>query len=185
MAATETWQIILGHIFGTKHGKNINVTSLWMLSGTRNPLRSLFNPQYAKKWRWAPYVMNTVVKRLLHIAQSLDQEHVFLTVDEDLYPIGDGTEVVCWPLQGYPNTLSWTTAFSNELSWIPWPPYGRFRSVWVVGRMWYIGCQCSSECDIQQRLCSCSANAETHIAGFVAITTPTIECTPGLCWCWA
>ena len=37
----------LGHIFGTKHGKNINETSFCMFSGTRNPLRSLFNPQYA------------------------------------------------------------------------------------------------------------------------------------------
>ena len=49
MAANETCKFILGHIFGTKHGKNINETSFCMFSGTRNPLRSLFNPQYAKK----------------------------------------------------------------------------------------------------------------------------------------
>ena len=30
--------------------------------------------------------LNTVVKRELHVAQSVEQEHVVLTVDEDLYP---------------------------------------------------------------------------------------------------
>ena len=30
--------------------------------------------------------LNTVVKRVLHVAQSMEQEHVVLTVDEDLYP---------------------------------------------------------------------------------------------------
>ena len=40
-------KFILGHIFGTKHGKNINETSFCMHSGTRTLLRSLFNPQYA------------------------------------------------------------------------------------------------------------------------------------------
>ena len=30
--------------------------------------------------------LNTVVKRVLHVAQSIEQEHVVLTVDEDLYP---------------------------------------------------------------------------------------------------
>ena len=55
MAANETCQILLGHIFGTKHGKSINETYFCMFSGTRNPLISLFNPQYAKKLRWLPY----------------------------------------------------------------------------------------------------------------------------------
>ena len=30
--------------------------------------------------------LNTVVRRVLHVAQSMDQEHVVLTVDEGLYP---------------------------------------------------------------------------------------------------
>ena len=30
--------------------------------------------------------LNTVVKRVLHVAQSMEQEHVVLTVSEDLYP---------------------------------------------------------------------------------------------------
>ena len=39
------------------------------------------------------------------------------------------------------------------------------------------GCQCISECDIRQRLYSCNANTQTHIADNVAITTPITECT--------
>ena len=30
--------------------------------------------------------LNTLVKRVLHVAQSMEQEHVVLTVGEDLYP---------------------------------------------------------------------------------------------------
>ena len=41
-------KLILGDIFGTKHGKNINETSFYVFSGTRNPLKSLFNPREIK-----------------------------------------------------------------------------------------------------------------------------------------
>ena len=34
----------------------------------------------------APHTLNTIIKRVLHVVQSMEHEHVVLIVGKDLYP---------------------------------------------------------------------------------------------------
>ena len=112
----------------------------------------------------------------------MEQEHVVLTEDEDLYP---KLMELKWSVDQYKDILipclGGLHIAKNFLGVL-----GRHMVESDLCELW-VECDAlganaaSSECDIRQRLCLCNANTQTHIAGLVAISTPTTECTPGLC----
>ena len=70
-------------------------------------------------------MLNTVVKRVLHVDQSMEQEQVVLTVDEDLYP---KLVELKWSVDQYKDILI-PCLGGLHIARSPWAPYGRIRPV--------------------------------------------------------
>ena len=128
--------------------------------------------------------LNTVIKRVLHVAKSMEQQHVVLTVDEALYPkllelkwsVEEYKYMLIRCLGGLHIVMNFQGVMGRHMS-----ESGLSESCMYI--VCSFGKQCCAAYHGRKGICTCHHDPQTYPTGYLATTPPTALYVPGWGWC--